>query len=125
MLTISTYEKNDQRVKTINGKPTIVSMLNSPSGATADNIWNFCFPRFLLESFGLKGSRVIRSVTASFGPMTPLAGVARYKFGAVVFTLKHTFLSTLFNSFTSTETGLLNGPAMINTNNYRLVPSAI
>ena len=107
-------KKNCLKCKTMNGKPIIVSMLNSPSGERADKIWNFCSPHFLLESFGSEGSRVIQSVTASFGLW---AGVARYIFGAVVFTVKHTFCPHLFDSFSSTETGLLNGPAMINTSN--------
>ena len=60
-------------------------------------------------------------------PVTPLAGVARYIFGAAVFTVKHTFCPHLFDSFSSTKTGLLNGPAMINTshNNYGSVRSEI
>ncbi len=88
---------------------TNVSILKSASGANTDKTWNLCFP-FSLGSLGSNGWRVTRIVTVSFGPMTPVVGFTQYRLGAVVFTLKQTFFSTLLDSFITTETGSLKGP---------------
>jgi hypothetical protein len=42
--------------------------------------------------------------------MTPLFGLTQYRFGAVVFTLKHTRLSEGLVNFKSAVTTSLNGP---------------
>lgn len=84
-------------------------MLKSPSGARADKTWNLCLP-FSFGSLGSNGCRVTRIVTAPLESITPVVGFTQYRLGAVVFTLKQTFFSTLLVNFMTTETGSLKGP---------------
>ena len=50
------------------------------------------------------------TVTVFLESRTPLFGRTQYRFGAVVFTLKHTFLSEGFVNFRSAVTTSLKGP---------------
>ena len=81
-------------------------MLYSPSGAMTERTWNLCFP-FSFGSLGSNGWRVTRMVTAPLGSIVPVVGLTQYRLGAVVFTLKHTFLSAVLVNFMTTETGSL------------------
>lgn len=51
------------------------------------------------------------TVTVAPGSMTPLFGRTQYRRGAVVFTLKHTFLSEGFLSLRFVVTTSVKGPA--------------
>lgn len=53
--------------------------------------------------------------------MMPLFGRTQYLFGAVVFTLKHTFLSVGFLSLSSAVTTSVKGPVNYNINLKLLV----
>lgn len=61
------------------------------------------------------------TVTDPFESITPLFGLTQYRFGAVVFTLKHTLLSEGFVNFRSAVTTSLNGPKNKSDNEYLLI----
>jgi hypothetical protein len=56
------------------------------------------------------------TVTAPPGSTNPLLGRTQYRFGAVVFTLKHTFLLEGLDSRSSAVTTSVNGPKSTNQN---------